>query len=143
MLTGIKAFEARWQATKGDWNIRESRLLMQAMSRLVDNYATYEEIEEELPVSLQGAFSRLVDAYLNGFWLEDEDSYKHPTAVLSPAMLAAQQLRQHTWSDRSLACLSTRTLLLHLYRRPDGIDLARLQELQRARASILTVYEWQ
>ena len=73
---------------------------MQAMSRLVNNYATYEEIEEDLPASLQGTFSRLVDAYLNGFWLEDEDSYKHPTAVLSPAMLAAQQLRQQRRKQR-------------------------------------------
>lgn len=95
MLTGIKAFEARWQSIKGNRSARDSRMLMQAMSRLVDNYATYEEIVEELPTSLQGAFNRLVDAYLNGFWLESEEEFEvNPAAVLSPAMLAAQQLRQ-------------------------------------------------
>ena len=101
MLTGIKAFEARWQANKSNWDTKESRMLMQAMSRLVDNYATYEEIEEELPASLQGAFKRLVDAYLNGFWLEDEDSCISSAAMLSPAMLAAQQLRQQRRMQRA------------------------------------------
>ena len=96
MLTGIKAFEARWQSTKGDRSAADSRLLRQAMTRLVDNYATYEEIIEELPISLQGAFHRLADAYLNGFWLEENeaDAVINPAAVMSPAMLAAQQRRQ-------------------------------------------------
>lgn len=96
MLTGIKAFEARWQSIKGNRSARENRLLMQAMQRLVDNYATHEEISEELPIALKGTFHRLVDAYLNGFWLEEgENAAKaNPAAVLSPAMIAAQQLRQ-------------------------------------------------
>lgn len=96
MLTGIKAFEARWDAIKSRQTKKDSRLLMQSMGRLVDNYATHEEILEELPASLQGAFNGLVDAYLNGFWLEDgmNDASANPAAVLSPAMLAAQQIRQ-------------------------------------------------
>lgn len=98
MLTGIKAFEARWQSIKGTRSAKDSRLLMQSMGRLVDNYATHEEILEELPDSLQGAFDRLVDAYLNGFWLDD-GAESNPAAVLSPAMLAAQQLRQRRRSQ--------------------------------------------
>ncbi|MFK8183153.1 MAG: hypothetical protein AB8B99_07245 [Phormidesmis sp.] len=96
MLTGIKAFEARWQSIKGNRSAIENRLLMQSMKRLVDNYATHEEISEDLPIALQGTFNRLVDAYLNGFWLEDgnDEANANPAAVLSPAMIAAQQLRQ-------------------------------------------------
>ena len=103
MLTGIKAFEARWQSIKGNSSARDSRLLMQAMGRLVDNYATHDEILEDLPASLRGAFNRLVDAYLNGFWLDDEgrSSNQNSASVLSPAVLAAQQLRQRRRSQHT------------------------------------------
>ncbi|MGB3291394.1 MAG: hypothetical protein WBB01_00210 [Phormidesmis sp.] len=94
MLTGIKAFEARWQALRDTYvtTLSESRLLMQAMGRLIDNYATQEEIAGELPFVLQGLFLRLVDAYLNGYWLEDAEQSTRP--VFSPALLSARQLRQ-------------------------------------------------
>jgi len=96
MITGIKAFEARWNSIKSKQSKKDSRLLMQSMGRLVDNYATHEEILEELPNSLQGSFNGLVDAYLNGFWLDEgmNDSDANPASILSPAMLAAQQIRQ-------------------------------------------------
>lgn len=73
MLTGIKAFEACWQSLESSYapSLTENRLLMQAMGRLVDNYATQEEIACELPVALRGLFVQLVDAYLHGYWLED------------------------------------------------------------------------
>lgn len=104
-LTGIKAFEARWQSLKGDHtpSASENRLLMQSMGRLVDNYASQEELMNELPETLQGSFNNLVDAYLNGCWVDDEIAKPsvrrltfHPTTspAVSPAMLAAQQLRQ-------------------------------------------------
>ncbi|MEL6261504.1 MAG: hypothetical protein AAFR12_10595 [Cyanobacteria bacterium J06626_6] len=98
MLTGIKAFETRWQSLKSvhPTNASENHLLMQSMGRLVDNYATQEEIAAELPAPLRGLFARLVDAYLNGHWTDDLEhpSAAHPTPGLSPAMLAAQQRRQ-------------------------------------------------
>ena len=96
MLTGVKAFEARWQSLKDNYvtTLSESRLLMQAMGRLVDNYATQEEIVNELPFVLQGLFLRLVDAYLNGYWLEDADSSSRPLTPPSPALLSARHLRQ-------------------------------------------------
>ena len=101
MLTGIRAFEARWQSIKGSRSARDSRLLMQAMGRLVDNYATHEEISADLPASLRGVFNRLVDAYLNGFWLDESEGGlpQNSASVLSPAMLAAQQLRQRRRSQ--------------------------------------------
>ena len=95
MLTGIEAFEARWQSIKGRRSANDGRLLMQAMNQLVNNYATQEELTEELPASLQHTFAYLVDAYLNGFWSsKDGQSQANPAAMLSPAMLAAQQIRQ-------------------------------------------------
>lgn len=95
MLTGIKAFEARWQSLKDSYimTLSESRLLMQAMGRLIDNYATQEEIAGELSDVLQGLFSRLVDAYLNGYWLEDAE-VTNPLIPPSPARLSARHLRQ-------------------------------------------------
>ena len=95
MLTGIKAFEARWQSLKDSYimTLSESRLLMQSMGRLVDNYATQEEITSELPYVLQGLFSRLVDAYLNGYWLEDA-GVTSPLISPSPAHLSARYIRQ-------------------------------------------------
>lgn len=94
MLTGIKAFEARWQSLKGRYttNAADNRLLMQSMGRLVDNYATHEEISEELPAKLRGLFDHLVDAYLNGYWLDTDEAPSRKT--VSPALLAAQQMRQ-------------------------------------------------
>ena len=94
MLTGIKAFEARWQSLKGRYatSAADNRLLMQAMGRLVDNYATHEEISEGLPVSLQNLFDRLVDAYLNGCWIDTDETPSRK--AISPALLAAQQMRQ-------------------------------------------------
>ena len=52
MLTGINAFEARWQSLKDHYptSAAENRLLMQSMGRLVDNYATQEELLDELPL---------------------------------------------------------------------------------------------
>ncbi len=102
MLTGIKAFEACWQSLKNSAmaNASDGHRLMQAMGRLVDNYATHDEISQELPIALRDAFDRLVDAYLNGYWLDDteqgdasQDQTSH-CAASSPAMLAATQLRQ-------------------------------------------------
>lgn len=94
MLTGIKAFEARWQALKDAYptSPEDSRLLMQAMGRLVDNYATQAEIMIDLPRSLQLLFAQLVEAYLNGCWVENTSASSQP--VVSPAILAARQLRQ-------------------------------------------------
>ncbi|MEL6899921.1 MAG: hypothetical protein AAFP07_03135 [Cyanobacteria bacterium J06606_4] len=98
MLTGIKAFEARWQSLKSahPTNASENHLLMQSMGRLVDNYASQEEIAAELPASLRGLFARLVDAYLNGHWTDDieKPSTANLNPGLSPAMLAAKQRRQ-------------------------------------------------
>ena len=96
MLTGIKAFEARWQSLKDSYvtTLSESRLLMQAMGRLVDNYATQEEIVSELPFGLQGLFLRLVDAYLNGYWPEETETATSSLASSSPARLSARSRRQ-------------------------------------------------
>jgi hypothetical protein len=106
MLTGTKAFEACWQSLQSSVasTSTDSRLLMQAMGRLVDNYATHDELIQELPVMLRDVFDRLVDAYLNGYWLEtaENEPFKRAsssarrteTAEVSPAMLAAAQLRQ-------------------------------------------------
>jgi hypothetical protein len=109
MLTGTKAFEACWQSIKRSAastsvNSLDSRLLMQSMGRLVDNYATHEEILQELPLMLRDTFDRLVDAYLNGYWLESTETAEtvkasfsaqaRKPAEVSPAMLAAAQLRQ-------------------------------------------------
>lgn len=101
-LTGIRAFEARWQSIKGTCrtSATDSKTLMQAMGRLVDNYATHEEILLELPSTLEDIFDSLVDAYLNGYWLNDEPGASTTqqrateVAALTPAMLAANQLRQ-------------------------------------------------
>jgi hypothetical protein len=100
-LTGIKAFEARWQALRSSYgsNTADAQVLMQTMGRLVDNYATHEELLQELPTRLSAMFECLVDAYLNGYWVEDESPQKPPSAssvsrTLSPAMLAAIQRRQ-------------------------------------------------
>lgn len=109
-LTGIKAFEARWQALKGDCtpSAAENRLLMQSMGRLVDNYASQDELINELPETLQSYFKNLVDAYLNGCWVDDEVAKPnvrrltfHPATspTISPAMLAAQQLRKNRRSQ--------------------------------------------
>ncbi len=95
MLTGIKAFEACWQSLKAGnpTDLAENRLLMQSMGRLVDNYATQDEIAQELPAVLGELFDRLVEAYLHGYWLENELAPMSP--AVSPALLAAQQRRQH------------------------------------------------
>ena len=102
MLTGIKAFEARWQSIKRSDRVSsiDGHRLVQAMGRLIDNYATPDEIRQELPVALRAAFDRLVDAYLSGYWLNDSDQaaasdiqQAHCTEI-SPAMLAATQRHQ-------------------------------------------------
>ncbi len=106
MLTGIKAFEARWQLLKGNHtSAADNRLLMQAMGRLVDNYATQDEIITELPAALQGLFSRLVDAYLNGYWLEDHELPMQPAVsrTITPAMLEARQRRQSPYQQPTVA----------------------------------------
>ena len=102
MLTGIKAFEARWQSLQTTYPISapQKQLVTRAMGRLVDNYATQEEIEADLPAALRILFQRLVDAYLNGCWLDDlqpaetTQNDQRPAPTLTPAMLAAAQLRQ-------------------------------------------------
>jgi hypothetical protein len=105
MLTGTRAFEACWQSLKSSvaGTAADSHLLMQSMGRLVDNYASQDEILQELPVVLRDAFDQLVDAYLNGYWLESAEDAKSPKASasaqrshtgISPAMLEAAQLRQ-------------------------------------------------
>jgi hypothetical protein len=104
MLTGVRAFEACWQSIKAGTSAAESRLLMQSMGRLVDNYATQTEIAADLPATLQAPFSYLVDAYLNGYWLEtqsnrqaDAEQFAVETPVrpvISPLTLAAKHLRQ-------------------------------------------------
>lgn len=95
-LTGIKAFEACWQSLKAahPTSPSQNHLLMQSMGRLVDNYASQAEIAAELPGILQDLFNRLVDAYLNGYWLEgiEEESFVKP--VMTPAMAEAVQRRQ-------------------------------------------------
>ena len=113
MLTGINAFEARWQSLKDHYptSAAENRLLMQSMGRLVDNYATQEELLDELPARLCLIFNRLVDAYLNGVWMPDSaaESYAGPGGFgprterravsregMTPAMLAAQKLRRRS-----------------------------------------------
>ena len=105
MLTGIKAFEACWTAlrTTNATTSAENHLLMQSMGRLVDNYATQSEISSELPAGLRTIFLSLVDAYLNGYWLEEATAspttfseQSEPSAPpLSPAQVAAKQRRKH------------------------------------------------
>lgn len=101
MLTGIKAFESRWRSLRIQYPISaiEQRLIVQSMGRLVDNYATQEEIAADLPIALKILFNRLVDAYLNGDWIEPDgrlvDLNAHrPAPIITPALLAATQLRQ-------------------------------------------------
>ena len=99
MLTGIKAFESRWQSLQTKYSIGKSQkqILMQSMGRLVDNYATQEEIEDDLPIALRALFHQLVDAYLNGCWIEDDaraNAKNRHAPTVTPAMLAAAQLRQ-------------------------------------------------
>ena len=101
MLTGIKAFEFRWQLLQALYPISavQKKLIMQSMGQLVDNYAPQEEIEADLPMALKILFNRLVDAYLNGCWIEansqsaEQETYR-PAPAITPAMLAAAQLRQ-------------------------------------------------
>ena len=97
MLTGIKAFEARWQSIKRSDRVNsiDGHRLVQAMGRLIDNYATPDEIRQELPVALRAAFDQLVDAYLSGYWLNDSDqAAASDIPEISPAMLAATQRHQ-------------------------------------------------
>lgn len=95
MLAGIKAFEACWQSLKSSYatSLSENRLLMQSMGRLVDNYATQEEIACELPLVLRGLFVRLVDAYLNGYWLEDAESMASAGRTRAPVSLTPRNAR--------------------------------------------------
>ena len=96
MLTGIKAFEARWQSLKAmhPTSQRDNHLLMQAMGRLVDNYATQSEIAVDLPRHLQTVFEHLVDAYLNGYWLDGAEETAAASNKMTPAKMAALQRRQ-------------------------------------------------
>ncbi|MEL6352450.1 MAG: hypothetical protein AAFR58_11850 [Cyanobacteria bacterium J06627_28] len=119
-LTGIKAFEACWTALRESHHTTsaDNHLIMQCMGRLVDNYASQAEIEATLPAPLKAVFASLVDAYLNGYWIEDTDSAMATTiierrhrqvqaaaskrnevestdnTVMSPAMLAAAQRKK-------------------------------------------------
>ena len=101
MLTGVKAFEYRWQSLQAKYPISatQRQLITQAMGRLVDNYATQEEIEADLPSALRIIFHRLVDAYLNGCWVEADaqasrKAARRSTPAMTPAMLAASQRRR-------------------------------------------------
>lgn len=96
MLTGINAFESRWQSLQSKYPISaaQKKLITQAMGRLVDNYATQAEIEADLPAALRILFRRLVDAYLNGCWIDNDASSAKPSSRMTPAMKAAAQLRQ-------------------------------------------------
>ncbi len=111
-FTGIKAFEAHWQSLQSVYSLdaRDSRLLIRAMGRLVDNYASQSEISAELPRSLQKVFNLLVQSYLEGYSIEGtactsaalDLSRVRPSATarsktakaLSPAMVAAAQRQQ-------------------------------------------------
>lgn len=121
MLTGIKAFEARWQSLKTahPTSDRDNHLLMQSMGRLVDNYASQAEIAAELPAVLRGLFECLVDAYLNGYWVEgaqvnsQSDSHTgNGAAVMSPAMLAAKQRRQRKGKQQPTATSEAATYII-------------------------------
>ena len=110
MLTGIKAFESRWQSLQAKYPISASQkqLVTRAMGRLVDNYATQEEIEAELPTALKIIFQRLVDAYLNGCWIDaavrsTRETPQKPAPAMTPAMLAAAQLRQRQRQEPTAA----------------------------------------
>lgn len=105
MLTGIRALEYRWQSFQAKYPISatQRQLIMQAMGRLVDNYATQEEIETDLPDALRMLFRRLVDAYLNGCWVEADAQFapkevQRPAVTMTPALLAAAQRRQQPQS---------------------------------------------
>ena len=105
MLTGIKAFEYRWQSFQVKYPISDTQrqIITQAMGRLVDNYATQEEIEADLPDALRILFHRLVDAYLNGCWAAADAQFaqREPQRLaptMTPAMLAAAQRRQQPQS---------------------------------------------
>ena len=112
MLTGIKAFEARWQSLKATHptSASDHRLLMQSMGRLVDNYASQTEIASELPVVLRGLFECLVDAYLNGYWIEGTQENQEP--VISPALLAAKQRRQKKTKQQPTATSEAATYVI-------------------------------
>ncbi len=124
MLTGTKAFEACWQSLKSSVasTSADSHLLMQSMGRLVDNYATHDEIIQELPVMLRDAFDQLVDAYLNGYWLESAENAtfkkastparRSQSAEISPAMLAATQLRSRRKTEPT-ASSEAATYIVH------------------------------
>ena len=101
MLTGIKALEYCWQSFQAKYPISatQGQLVTQAMGRLVDNYATQEEIEADLPDALRILFRRLVDAYLNGCWVAADAQFarkevQRGALMMTPAMLAAAQRRQ-------------------------------------------------
>ena len=105
MLTGIKAFESRWQSLQAKYPISatQKNLITQAMGRLVDNYASQEELEAELPAALRILFRRLVDAYLNGCWIENDMHSASQSSKMTPAMLAASKLRQRQRQEPTAA----------------------------------------
>ena len=119
MLTGIKAFEARWQSLKAVHPTapHENHLLMQSMGRLVDNYASQSEISAGLPFALQGLFDNLVDAYLNGHWVEGEEDVSTSVTTtkkpqLTPAMAEALQRRQRK-AMKPTAASEAATYIIH------------------------------
>lgn len=125
MLTGIKAFEARWQSLKTahPTSAKDNHLLMQSMGRLVDNYASQAEIAAELPAVLRGLFECLVDAYLNGYWVEgaqansqsdsrSDSQMRNGAPVISPVMLAAKQRRQRKGKQQPTATSEAATYII-------------------------------
>ncbi len=127
MLTGIKAFDARWQSLKSSDRINSSdgQRLVQAMGRQIDNYATPDEIRQELPVALRDAFDRLVSAYLNGYWLDDSAqdaasaAQQTHCAAISPAMLAATQRHQR----RKMQPTETSEAATYIVRNPAELSM--------------------
>ncbi|MEM6597060.1 MAG: hypothetical protein AAF810_21640 [Cyanobacteria bacterium P01_D01_bin.36] len=121
-LTGIKAFEARWQSLRVSHPTapHENHLLMQSMGRLVDNYASQSEIAAGLPFPLQSLFDQLVDAYLNGYWVEDNTSpaastvmsKRAMTPAMTPAMAESLQRRQRK-SIKPTVASEAATYIIH------------------------------
>lgn len=133
-LTGIRAFESRWQSLQARYpiNASQKQLVTQAMGRLVDNYATQEEIEAELPFALRVIFQRLVDAYLNGCWM-DADAYSTQemtveSVPVTPATLAAARLRQRQSRHQPTAASEADTYIV------DDDATTAIQRLRSKRA---------
>jgi hypothetical protein len=69
ILTGIKAFEARWLDLRQDYptSREDNTLIAHAMGQLVDGYETPGAILQALPEHLVVLFEELAKAYFNGY----------------------------------------------------------------------------